>query len=105
MVDVAPLPDPINSFSSDIKVYTAKVRIDDPLSGLKPGMTARVEVLVSERDNVLSVPVEAIIRYDDKDHLVVKNPSVGLSGARWLSDSPTTGSSRLSRGLRATKSW
>ena len=35
-------------------------------------MTASVEIHVAERDNVLSVPVEAIVRYDGKDHLAVK---------------------------------
>ena len=70
--DVAPLPDPSNSHISNIKVYTTKVRIDRPLPGLKPGMTAQVEILVNERDNVLSVPVEAVVHYDDKDHVAVK---------------------------------
>ena len=41
-------------------------------------MTARVEILVSELDNVLSVPVEAIVRYDDKDHVAVKKPDGGF---------------------------
>ena len=35
-------------------------------------MTAQVEILVSELDNVLSVPVEAVVRYDNKDHVAVK---------------------------------
>ena len=78
VLDVAPLPDPANSFSPNIKVYTTKVRIDEPLSGLKPGMTARVEIMVSELDNVLSVPIEAIVRYDDKDHVAVKKSDGGV---------------------------
>jgi HlyD family secretion protein len=78
VLDVAPLPDPANSFSPNIKVYTTKVRIDEPLSGLKPGMTARVEIMVSELDNVLSVPVEAIVRYDDNDRVAVKKSDGGI---------------------------
>ena len=78
VLDVAPLPDSTNFFSSDIKVYTTKVRIDDPLSGLKPGMTARVEITVSELDNVLSVPVESVVRYDNKDHVAVKKSDDGI---------------------------
>ena len=35
--DVAPLPDPGNIFSSDIKVYTTRIRIDDPLAGPQAG--------------------------------------------------------------------
>ena len=46
VMDVAPLPDPTNFFSSDIKVYTTNVKIDEPLAGLRPGMTAQVEILV-----------------------------------------------------------
>ncbi len=78
MIEVAPLPDPTNFRSSGIKVYTTKVKIDQPLPGLRPGMTAQVEILVSELDNVLSVPVEAVVHYDDKDHVAVKKPGGGF---------------------------
>ncbi len=54
--DVAPLPDPSSFFSSDIKVYTTHVTIDEPLPGLRPGMTAQVEILVDRRENVLDRP-------------------------------------------------
>jgi HlyD family secretion protein len=77
VTDVAHLPDTLNPFSSDI-VYTTKVRIDRPMPGLKPGMTARVEILVNELDNVLSVPVEAVAHYDNKDHVAVKKPDGGF---------------------------
>ena len=56
VMDVAPLPDATNFFSSDIKVYTTRIRIDDPLPGLRPGMNAEVEILVDRKDNVLAVP-------------------------------------------------
>jgi HlyD family secretion protein len=70
--DVAPLPDSTNFFSSDIKVYTTKVRIDDPLSGLKPGMTAQVEILVDRKENVLNIPVLAVLQYHGKYHVTKK---------------------------------
>ena len=56
-------------------------------------MTAQVEILVSELDNVLSVPVEAIVQYDNKDHVAVKKPdgslelravTLGLSNERFV---------------------
>ena len=78
VIDVAPLPDPIYFDRSGPKVYTTKVKIDRPLPGLKPGMTARVEVLVSELDNVISVPIEAVVHYDDQDHVAVKKPGGGF---------------------------
>ena len=40
-------------------------------------MTARVDFLVSEHDNVISVPVEAIVRYEDKDRVAVKKAEGG----------------------------
>ena len=72
VTDVAPLPDSANFFSSDIKVYTTKVRIDQPLPGLKPGMTAQVEILVDRKDNVLTVPVLAVLQFNGKDHVTKK---------------------------------
>jgi multidrug efflux pump subunit AcrA (membrane-fusion protein) len=82
VLDVAPLPDPTNFFSSDIKVYATKVSIDKGLSGLRPGMTAQVEILVTELPNVLSVPVQAVLEYDNKDHIAVKSLS-GHNGFEW----------------------
>jgi HlyD family secretion protein len=73
VMDVAPLPASTSGFDEK-KVYTTKVWVDNRLPGLRPGMTAQVEILNSELDNVLSVPVEAVVRYDDKDHVAVKKP-------------------------------
>jgi RND family efflux transporter MFP subunit len=69
VVDIAPLPDPSSWFSSDIKLYTAHVRIDKPLPGLRPGMSAVVTIMVDRRDSVLAVPVNAILQYNGKDHV------------------------------------
>ena len=70
--DVAPLPDPSSFFSSDVKVYTTHVTIEKGLPGLRPGMSAQVEILVTELENVLSVPVQAILQYGNKDHVSVR---------------------------------
>jgi len=72
VTDVAPLPDSTNFFSSDIKVYTTKVRIDQPLPGLKPGMTANVEILVDRKPSVLTLPVLTILQFHGKDHVAKK---------------------------------
>ncbi len=75
VIDVAPLPDPNTVFSSDVKVYTTRVKIDNPLPGLRPGMNAVVTILVDRKENVLSVPVQAIIEYSGKDHLAIRTPN------------------------------
>jgi len=70
--DIAPLPDPSSFFSSDIKVYTTHVTIDKVPSGIRPGMNAQVEILVTQLDDVLSVPVQAVLQFNNKDHIAVK---------------------------------
>ena len=77
--DVAPLPDPSSFFSSDIKVYTSHVAIENGNPGLRPGMSAQVEMLVTELENVMSVPVPAVLAYKGKDHVAVKT----ANGFEW----------------------
>lgn len=72
VLDVAPLPDPSSFFSSDIKVYTSHVAIERGLAGLRPGMTAQVKILVTQLDDVISVPVPAVLQYKGKDHIAVR---------------------------------
>ncbi|APW61336.1 efflux RND transporter periplasmic adaptor subunit [Paludisphaera borealis] len=71
---VAPRPDARSSFGSGAKSYTSNVTITKGLPDLRPGMTAEVEILVAALDDVLSVPVQAVVQYDDKDHVAVKTP-------------------------------
>ena len=78
VIDVAPLPDPTSIFNSDIKVYTTRIRIDGNTGYLRPGLSAQAEILVLERDNVLSVPVQALLQYDGKEHVAVKQPDGGF---------------------------
>ena len=80
VLDVAPLPDPGPFYSQSIKVYTTHIRIDDPIPNLRPGMTAQVEILVTELDAVLSVPVQAVLHDNDKyyDYVAVKKPGGGF---------------------------
>lgn len=72
VTNVNPLPDATSFFSSDIKVYTTMVTIDNGFSELRPGMTAQVEILVTQLDNVLSVPVQAILEFKNKDYVYVR---------------------------------
>lgn len=69
---VAPLPDSASFFSSDVKVYTTQVTIDKPNTALRPGMTAQVEILINEYENVLALPVQAILQVTGKDAVYVK---------------------------------
>ncbi len=74
VVSVAPLPDPVSMAAWDHKVYTTKIRLDEAMPGLRPGMTARAEIKVSSLDNVLALPNKAVIRLDGKDQAAVQRP-------------------------------
>jgi RND family efflux transporter MFP subunit len=59
---VSLLPDSVNRWMNpDLKVYVTTVAIDGSHEWLKPGMSAKVEILVSRLDNVLYVPVQAVL--------------------------------------------
>jgi len=59
---VAVLPDsPMRWLNPDIKVYRTEVAMHERWEGLKPGMSAKVEIIVARPKNVLSVPVQAVV--------------------------------------------
>jgi HlyD family secretion protein len=72
---VAPMADANSQFASDIKVYTTFVSLQGDTSklNLRPGMSAQVEILVEEVPDVLSVPVQSILQFKDKDWVFVKD--------------------------------
>lgn len=72
VVYVAPRPDPKALFDRDVKVYPANVDIKEDMPGLRPGMTAKVDILVAELDRVLSVPLQAVIWHDQQGRVAVK---------------------------------
>jgi hypothetical protein len=72
---VQPLPDPASWMSSDVKVYTTRVTIDKGLSGLRPGMSAQVTILVEQIDDALAAPIQAILEFRGKDHVFVLTPN------------------------------
>jgi RND family efflux transporter MFP subunit len=74
---VAPLPDP-GAQARGIHVFSTEVKLDDGPGGLRPGMTAFVKILVGDLDNVLTVPTQAVLHYDGKDHVALKKPGGGF---------------------------
>ncbi len=78
VASVAVLPDPGAMAVWDPKVYTTKVRIEEGPPALRPGMTARVEIKISELDNVLTLPNASVARFDGKDQVAVQQPDGGF---------------------------
>jgi HlyD family secretion protein len=55
---------PTKSFFSDVAYYLGQVKIDSPPDGIRPGMTAEVEIQTGKRSDVLTVPSSAVARED-----------------------------------------
>ena len=74
VASVAPMADANSAFASDIKVYTTFIALqgDTTRLNLRPGMTAQVEILVEDLPDVLSVPVQSILQFKNKDWVFVK---------------------------------
>lgn len=60
---VSLLPDAQSSwFNPDLKVYSTECTIDDPLPpGIKPGLSARAEIILANLTQVLAVPLAAVV--------------------------------------------
>lgn len=58
---VAPLPDSSSRWMNpNLKVYATEIRITDPMPNVKPGVSARAEVVITNLQNVLTVPIQAV---------------------------------------------
>ena len=54
---------PMTTFNwrTDVKYFEGIVKLENVPEGLKPGMTAEVEISMPRRENVLAIPSEAIL--------------------------------------------
>jgi HlyD family secretion protein len=76
----------------DVKVYDALVTIDEKVHQLKPGMTAVVEIHVDRLEDVLCVPVQAVVQVEhetwcfvDSSNGVVRRPvTLGRSNDKFV---------------------
>lgn len=58
---VALLPDTTSRFGNpNLKVYNTEIHIDDHLPDVKPGVSARAEIIITNIANALSVPIQAV---------------------------------------------
>jgi HlyD family secretion protein len=71
---VAPLPDSQMRFGNpNLKVYNTEVYITDKLPGVKPGVSARAEIIVTNLANVLPVPIHAVTTLKGRPVVYVVN--------------------------------
>jgi HlyD family secretion protein len=58
---VAVLPDSTSRyFNPNLKVYTTEIVIEDELPDLKPGISGRAEIVITNLNDVLTVPIQAV---------------------------------------------
>jgi HlyD family secretion protein len=61
VIRVAPLPDPQSRYMrTGLKVYATQVAIEGEQRTLRPGMSAKVEIIIDRLKNVLCVPIQAV---------------------------------------------
>ena len=64
---VGVLPDSQNRWlNPDLKVYNTTITIDGTYDWVKPGMSAKVEILANKLDDVVYIPVQAVTSIDRK---------------------------------------
>lgn len=69
---VQAMADPISrDMTAEVRLYTAYISIDNAPSSLRPGMTANLELLVSEAEDVLAVPAEAVLQVGSETFVYV----------------------------------
>lgn len=57
---------------SKVKIFPVKILIKGSSINLMPGMTVSCKIIVDKIDNVLFIPLEAIIKEENKDFIYVK---------------------------------
>jgi HlyD family secretion protein len=76
VTSVANQPESGSWFGSNVKEYAAIVRVEGQHAGLKPGMTAEVEIEVANLKNVIAVPVIAVVERGGKYYCWVRRGGV-----------------------------
>jgi HlyD family secretion protein len=92
VTSIANQPASKSFFSAKVKEYPADVRIEGDCEGLRPGMTAEVEILIANLENVLTIPVSAVVVKGEQFFGFVKSPEgpqkrellLGLSNDKYV---------------------
>ncbi len=70
---IAILPDPANRYgNANLKVYSTEVLIEDKLPDIKPGASARAEIIITNLEDVIKVPIQCVTTVNGKQVCYVK---------------------------------
>jgi HlyD family secretion protein len=74
VLNIANQPQPGSWYSAKVKEYATVVSIDGETNGLRPGMTAKVTILIANLNDALSVPVSAVVEQRGQFYCWVRTP-------------------------------
>jgi HlyD family secretion protein len=84
-----------NAGSSGVTNFTVKILLIEKVEGIKPGMTATVDITADKRKDVLYVPIQAVVMRPDKsDSLKKTSGGAGSSGGAVAATVDSTKSSK-----------
>lgn len=70
---IAVLPDAQSRYTNaNLKVYAAEIVIQDDLPDVKPGVSARAEIIITNLEDVLTVPIQCVTTVKGKQVCYVK---------------------------------
>lgn len=72
-----PIPS-ASRYTAHIKEYATEVLIENPPNGLRPGMTAKVSILVEQIASALQIPLHAVLRVKGSSYCLVVDESGNL---------------------------
>jgi RND family efflux transporter MFP subunit len=71
---ISPMPDSSNRWMNpNLKEYPTQIVLDTSTPGLKPGMSAKVEIEIAALDNVLGIPLQAVFAAGGESYVFVGN--------------------------------
>ncbi len=73
--------EPASTVIQDVVYYKIKLKMADPDSGFKPGMSADVDIRTAEKNNVIMIPLRAIQEENGGKFVEILNPD-GLSTSK-----------------------
>ena len=65
------LPEEAAWYNRDVKVFPVIVKLDEPVEGLKPKMTAKVELELCRLENVVLAPIAAVFHEQGESYCLV----------------------------------
>ena len=69
--DVAPYPYPLRWHGAPLE-YGTVITIDNPPKSLRPGLRAKVKIFFEQKENVLQVPLAALIEHEERYFCLVQ---------------------------------